>query len=491
MLLLLPVFSFGQGTAPDTPHLIRVTVDHATDFVLIQWEASKDPDVDRYRMYKKNDQDSFDTIFTFSAETFEYYHMTSGLENLVYAVTALETLEGNESLIGDNTHQAVMASLEFDPCAPSNTINWNGYVGWEGKISGYKIYGGIKGEEPELLRFVHPNTRTYTHQGVSLDTVYSYYVEVVNTSGITSLSPLEEIRTDFPEAPEILRVDEVSVISNNSVELRFTADVTGPVNNFRIMRRSDRNEPFSEVGSIWNSSMSNMDYVDHVATQKEVYEYLVESVYKPETCAQAIKVSESNIGTSILLESKLKDQIAQLTWTSYESYSTGLSGYSIQRKSGDGEFIETATVGPGTNSWQESIESVINGFQPGEVQYKVLALSNQVEGNDPGISISNIVSVFVETSMQVPNAFTPGRTTNYLFKPVIDFAPRKFKMIVYDRGGRTLFESADPSQGWDGTFNGGDFVMEGVYVYFIQYTDYTGLSRTLSGNVTVIYPPGY
>ncbi len=66
---------------------------------------------------------------------------------------------------------------------------------------------------------------------------------------------------------------------------------------------------------------------------------------------------------------------------------------------------------------------------------------------------------------------------NFEFKPMMDFAPRKYMMIVFDRGGRKLFETTDPGEGWDGTFHGGDFVMEGVYVYFIQYTDYTGLFK--------------
>jgi gliding motility-associated-like protein len=234
-----------------------------------------------------------------------------------------------------------------------------------------------------------------------------------------------------------------------------------------------------------------MDYIDNVSTSGISYKYLIQSIYKPESCTQAIPVSKSNIGTSILLESSGDSQIAMLNWTPYEDYSTGLSGYIVQRRSGGGEFIDLVNLGPENTSWQESIESVINGYQPGEVQYKVLAMSMQVDGEDPGISASNIVSVFVETSMKIPNAFTPGRSSNYLFKPVIDFAPSKYRMIIYDRGGRKLFETGDPSEGWDGTFNGGDFAMEGVYVYFIQYTDYTGLSSTLSGNVTVIYPAEY
>ncbi len=491
-LLIFPVMALAQGSAPDTPNLIRVTVEHATSAVLIQWEASEDPEVDLYHLYRMNNGTGT-KIFTFDSETLQYRHMTSGLENLSYSVTAEDTLDGSgsrESLIGDNAHSAIELSLEFDPCSRTNIINWTGYVGWDGKISGYIIYGGLAGGEMEDMGFVNPNTLTFPHHGVSYDTVYRYYVEAINPTD-TSRSPLTEIRTSFPDAPDLLRIDEVSVLNNSSLELRFTADVDGPVNNFRILRRGDPGAPYSEVETIWNSSQPHMDYIDNVSTSDNNYEYLVQSIYKPESCTQDITVSESNIGTSVLLESSVEGQIALLNWTPYESYSTGLSGYIVQRKSGGGEFIDLVNLGPETTSWQESIESVINGYQPGEVQYKVLAMSMQVDGDDPGISASNIVSVYVETSMLVPNAFTPGRSSNYLFKPVIDFAPSKYRMIIYDRGGRKLFETSDPSEGWDGTFNGGDFAMEGVYVYFIQYTDYTGLSSTLSGNVTVIYPQEY
>jgi gliding motility-associated-like protein len=491
-LLLLPVNSNGQGELPDTPHLVRVTtVD--PDTVRIEWEASKDPTVDLYYMYKQVG-DGWEFLYGFGSETFDYYITDTVKMGQTYIVTALDTLDGSddrESLLGVNPHKAVAVSLEFDPCTPSNTINWTGYVGWEGNTSGYRIYGGLKGEQMEVMSFVNPITRTYMHRDVSYDTAYTYYVEAIHTSGMTSLSPIEEIRTAFPDAPELLRVDEVSVLDNGSLEMRFTADVEGQVNSFRIMRSGDTDESFSEVGTIWDSKQSQMDYIDNVATQENNYVYQVQSIYKPETCSQAITVSESNIGTSILLKSNLEGQIAQLTWTPYEDYVSGLSGYVIQRKSGDGEFIDVASVGAEDTIWQESIESVINGSQPGEIQYKVIALSYQVDGTDTGVSVSNIVSVLMETSMEVPNAFTPGRLTNSLFKPVFDFAPSKYQMIVYDRVGRKLFESSDPSQGWDGTFNGGDFVMEGVYVYYIQYTDFTTLSRTLSGNVTVIYPAEY
>ena len=60
--------------------------------------------------------------------------------------------------------------------------------------------------------------------------------------------------------------------------------------------------------------------------------------------------------------------------------------------------------------------------------------------------------------------------------------------MIMDRGGRKVFETYNSSEGWDGRFLNGEFVNEGVYVYFIQYTDYTGLFKTHTGNVTVLYP---
>ena len=80
-LLLAPVLASGQQDLPDKPDLIRVTVDHSDDGVLIQWEASTDNDIEFYHLYKMNDRTG-QRIFSFSANTLEYKHMTSGLENL-------------------------------------------------------------------------------------------------------------------------------------------------------------------------------------------------------------------------------------------------------------------------------------------------------------------------------------------------------------------------------------------------------------------------
>lgn len=476
---------------PDIPDLIRVTVDHADNGVLIQWESSEDTDIQYYHLYKYDpNQLAFVKIFSFDPYTFEYKHMTSGLRNLAYAVTAEDSI-GNESIFGQNVHRAVSLSSDFDLCELTNEVQWTGYEGWEGEISGYKLFGGLSGDAFQLLNFVQAGTTSFTHNGVQVDTTYVYYVETVHQSGLTSVSAIDSVTSIFPEAPSYLSIDYVSVIDASTVELQFSADINGPVTSFMIMRRGNTGTPFTAVDTLWNVEQTSSVYQDQVPTGSTTYQYIIQSLFQPAACNSPLEISVSNTGNNILLANELVDRQLTLSWTAYEEYETGLVGYTIQRRGSDGEFIDIQTVGPGITQWGESIESVVNGYQPGELQYRVLALSHEGGQGDPGISISNPSSVAVETHMQIPTAFTPGNPgssgVDHEFKAIMDFGPKTFLMMVVDRSGRKVYESTQADEGWDGRYQNGDFVNEGVYVYYIQYTDYTGLTRSLTGNVTVLY----
>ncbi len=493
-MLLVVILLFPKGlqaqTTPAIPHLIVVSVDHSDNGVLIQWNPSADPDIYRYHLWKLIDSENmiFQPIFSFGPNTYDYKHMTSGLENLAYSVVA-EDSSGNFSVFSDNVHRAVATTVEFDLCTEANIVQWTSYEGWEGDISGYRVFGGVLGAPLDTLKFVDASTTSYSHTGVAANTDYIYYIETINISGITSNSPLDTVSVLYPVAPSYLTIDHVSVLDEASVEIQYSADISGPVTNFRLLRRSNPGTPFTEVDMRWNVTESTQVFQDQFITSTYTYQYLVESVYQPEGCGTSLVRSQSNQGNSILLVNELNDQIVTLNWTPYESYEPGLAGYIIQRNDGSGEFVDVQTVGPLSTQWQESIQPMVNGFQAGEIQYRVIALSNPHSGGTEEQSISNITTVVIETNMQVPSAFTPNSNDiNSEFKPLMDFAPRDYLMIVVDRGGRKMFETSDPGQGWDGRFQGGSFVDEAVYVYYIQYTDYTGLFNTYTGNVTVLYP---
>lgn len=103
-------------------------------------------------------------------------------------------------------------------------------------------------------------------------------------------------------------------------------------------------------------------------------------------------------------------------------------------------------------------------------------------------STCQLVVIDDEFLIYVPNAFTPdddGR--NDFFQAVMNgYDPLSFRMLVFDRWGELIFEAVDPSQGWDGTYNG-QAAKSDVYVWKIIVTDaISGEKKQYLGHVTLL-----
>lgn len=58
-------------------------------------------------------------------------------------------------------------------------------------------------------------------------------------------------------------------------------------------------------------------------------------------------------------------------------------------------------------------------------------------------------------------------------------------MVVYNRFGEKIFETADMSKRWDGTFNGRKQPVN-AYVWIISLTDIDSRNKTLKGTVMLL-----
>lgn len=77
------------------------------------------------------------------------------------------------------------------------------------------------------------------------------------------------------------------------------------------------------------------------------------------------------------------------------------------------------------------------------------------------------ISSYDGCAVYAANAFTPnGDGVNDLFSIVIseDCSPVSYHLRVYDRWGRLVFESGDPSEAFDGYYDG-QTLKEGVYLW--------------------------
>jgi gliding motility-associated-like protein len=86
----------------------------------------------------------------------------------------------------------------------------------------------------------------------------------------------------------------------------------------------------------------------------------------------------------------------------------------------------------------------------------------------------------------ISNAFTPnGDGRNDKFKVVFAGPTSDFRLAVYDRWGRMVFQTTDPFMGWDGTADGHP-QPAGTYAYICTYRLYQQSEKMQRGTVILI-----
>ncbi len=88
--------------------------------------------------------------------------------------------------------------------------------------------------------------------------------------------------------------------------------------------------------------------------------------------------------------------------------------------------------------------------------------------------------------LYLPTAFTPNADgRNDLFRPKFAGATVYFKFTIYDRWGKRVFESSDPTRGWDGTI-GGRPQPTGTYVWVCSYRFFKRTEEVQKGTVVLV-----
>ncbi len=119
-----------------------------------------------------------------------------------------------------------------------------------------------------------------------------------------------------------------------------------------------------------------------------------------------------------------------------------------------------------TYLWQNgSSLSNFNVMQPGTYSVDV--------SNTCGITSSSIVIVYenCDCKFYMPSAFTPNNDgTNDIFRPNYKCLFSNYEMKVFNRWGQLIFNSKNPLNGWNGTYNNQQQPI-GVYAWELVYKD--------------------
>ncbi|KIC89517.1 PKD domain-containing protein [Flavihumibacter sp. ZG627] len=97
----------------------------------------------------------------------------------------------------------------------------------------------------------------------------------------------------------------------------------------------------------------------------------------------------------------------------------------------------------------------------------------------------NITLFRTNPDIFVPNAFTPGGSSNTVFRPRPVGIARFDYFRVYNRWGQLVFSTREANRGWDGNING-NAQGTGTYVWMVQGTDFTGKTIFKKGTMVLI-----
>lgn len=149
-----------------------------------------------------------------------------------------------------------------------------------------------------------------------------------------------------------------------------------------------------------------------------------------------------------------------------------------------GDTLVTQLNGYGFSNfqWSDSSQSAVRKiWKPGI--FGVKAIDSQ---GCLSIASTTIIVENCPYDVYMPNAFSPnGDAHNEWFSVTYRSDIVSYHLMIFNRWGQQIYNSKNPSIGWDGTYKG-QSSPEGVYVYLLNFVAADGLSHQKKGTVTLL-----
>jgi gliding motility-associated-like protein len=192
-----------------------------------------------------------------------------------------------------------------------------------------------------------------------------------------------------------------------------------------------------------------------------------------------VKVRD-NGGCTATLNNIIVDEPALLQLTGVMRKPVSCSG------SQDGEITFNTAGGTPPYSYYiqgygTQTDNVIRHLDGGQYHYRVMDSHGCSTDGD-----AEITKEWRDCAVFMPNAFSPnGDGLNDVFRAKVHDDVSAFRMAVYGRWGQLVYESSEPSYGWDGTQKGRG-LPSGSYLWMITYTNSKQQAMKQQGTVLLV-----
>lgn len=463
---------------PSAPILQSSSVDVETQKLNLHWLPSSSVDVYGYVICAGSPCVAIDTVW--GADAANYVCEQCNVEELnSLAVMAFDTCF-NTSLRTD-THTNIVLNRQRKDCSDRVLLSWNEYQDFDNGVEKYNIYYKNATSHAYTLLQSTLNTEEEVQIDLSLGNC-SFYVAAVSNNGITANSNAVTLDISVSRQVDFIEIRRVSIRENNTeADLEFYVDASLPVEAYRLQRSIDGGNRVI-VAELAYTGQNTLTYTDKLPSSAAEHLFCY-TLSAPDECGLTYKFSETVCPMRLSLDCSDLDKNV-LSWTPYTGWQNPVERYDIFRFSYS-EPLPIMINSTSANSYTDTSHEL--AFSVSENGYFVQAIE-QGTGADGKQQTANSNSAFTkhESLVFMPNAFTPKGAENNIFKPECRFVLQgSYLFRIFNRQAALLFQTDDPSSGWNGKFKG-EFCHPGTYIYILEFVNDQGEKIVKRGTFAIV-----
>ena len=466
---------------PDMPVIYSVGYDTTTYLMNIQWNQNAQDDTYGYVIYTF-DANGFlyelDTVYGIGTTNYSYLVNAPG--PFSYSVAAFDSCftSANPPTFQTSAkalvHTSILASYSINMCEEQASLSWSLYGGTS--VTNYEIWSKNNNQWTLLGSTNDMSFLAQLTRGQS----YCIFIKANLSTGKVAFSNPLCFLMPTPTAPAY-HYFKLATVNGEFIELFDYVDASVGITEI-IFERKDTLGNFEEIGRapvVGNVAQFIDEDVDITLQAWEYRSMYVDSCGNPGAYANTNKTIFAT-GTA-----DQYNMINTIEWNAYEIFDGAVMEYHVYRNAyGTFENTPMAIVPNNVTSLTDDVSGLRNN---GEVCYRIEAVEGLNSYNFSETSRSIDVCIPYDPLVFVPNAFTPDGL-NPIFYPVVSNAdPKNYTFSIIDRWGQIVFETSDPSMGWDGKISSSGLdATNDVFLYRIEITTQTDELIVKRGYVTLI-----
>jgi len=425
-----------------------------------------------------------DTLYGIQNSNYTDYSVSACTESRWYNIHAFADGNIPDSPWTDIIKTIYLEDPFFDICNNSISLQWTKYDNMLNELGGYQILASENGGPFSVVGNTSASQNYFTQGNLSPNVTYTYKIRAVNEDGTRSSTSCERsIATRTYDKPAFSDILFATVENDEHIKLVWEAD-DAPISKFQI-QRSETGLNFTFLAEIEDLNAYNpaTSFTDTSANFYSTSYYYRIDIY--DSCGKKHLESDNIARTILLTGEKTSGSEITIQWNPYEGWANGIEKFEVYQEVDGVPFPSTGPLvdlPPSETTYTNDVSGLGGG--EGNFTYYVKAYEN---GGNAEVSLSNKITIQLETSISIPNAIIPGgQPPDNEFKPLVDFIEQGFyTLTIYNKWGEQLFESKVVADGWDGTYKG-EYVPGGTYVYLIKFRDARGQDQEKRGTVTVV-----